>query len=129
MRKALNPQQTTKKENDGKNDENFRTNRSTQSSKENHGYDRNDTHHDNQLTNGPSSSVIGSSILQKIDKRSLRRDVKFMMMKGYETSDVREKIRDMDLSGFKNVILQVGGNDARNKRDPEAVEHYFSETV
>ena len=49
------------------------------------------------------------------------------MMRGAETSDVRQKIRDMDLSGSKNVILQVGGNDASNKRDPEAVEHYFVE--
>ena len=88
-----------------------------------------DTHHDNQQMNGPSTLIIGSSILQKIDKRSLRRDVKVVMMKGAETSDVREKIRDMDLSGIKNVILQVGGNDASNKRDPEAVEHYFVETV
>ena len=88
-----------------------------------------DAHHDNQQMNSPSTLIIGSSILQKIDKRSLRRDVKVVMMKGAETSDVREKIRDMDLSGIKNVILQVGGNDASNKRDPEAVEHYFVETV
>ena len=92
-------------------------------------YGRNDTHHEYQRTTGPSTLIIASSILQKIDKRSLRRDVEVVMMRGAETSDVRQKIRDMDLSGSKNVILQVGGNDASNKRDPEAVEHYFVETI
>ena len=50
-------------------------------------------------------------------------------MSGATTSDVRAKIDSMDLSEIENVILQVGGNDASNKRDRKALEIDLVETV
>ena len=87
------------------------------------------THSGNQQSHDSRTLIIGSSILQRIDSRSLRKNVTVMKMSGAKTSDVRAKIDSMDLAGTENVILQVGGNDASNNRDIEAVENDLAGTV
>ena len=99
---------------------------------ENSRNDRTRTHSGNQQSQDSSNSptlIIGSSIVQRIDSRRLRKNVSVMKMSGATTSDVRAKIDSMDLSEIENVILQVGGNDASNKRDRKAVEIDLVETV
>ncbi|CAG2248791.1 unnamed protein product [Mytilus edulis] len=46
-------------------------------------------------------------------------------IRGANTSHIRHELENMDLKDFKTFFIQVGGNDASNKRDPELVECEF----
>ena len=91
-----------------------------------------------ELTNPGSSQrpseknctlIIGSSILQRISTRGLRRNVRVRTMYGAQVSDVRQRLETTDLTDVQNVILQVGGNDLNNKRNTEAIENDFAEII
>ena len=50
-------------------------------------------------------------------------------MRGACVSDVRQTIETLDLTGLQNVIIQAGGNDLSNKRNPEAIKDDFAEII
>ncbi|CAG2229174.1 unnamed protein product [Mytilus edulis] len=69
--------------------------------------------------------IIGSSILQRIRTRGLKKNTAVKTIRGANTSHIRHELENMDLKDFKTFFIQVGGNDASNKRDPELVECEF----
>ena len=69
--------------------------------------------------------IIGSSILQRISTRGLRRGVKVKTMRGAQISDIRMELLSMNVKKYDNIIIQGGGNDVSNNRDIEEIEDDF----
>ena len=105
-----------------------RTNKATKSFL-NHGNKQNTSSWTKVQNRETTTMIIGSSLLKYIKTRGLAKGVKVRTMRGAKTYDVRAAIEKTNLSGVKNVILQVGGNDASENRDPEAIENDLVETV
>ena len=79
---------------------------------------------DNAHTDG-STLIIGSSILQRISTRGLRRGVKVKTMRGAQISDIRMELLSTNVKKYDNIIIQGGGNDVSNNRDIEEIEDDF----
>lgn len=69
--------------------------------------------------------IVGSSILQKISTRGLSRHTTVKTYRGANTSHIRYHLENSNLNEFRNFIIQVGGNDASQNRDPELIECEF----
>lgn len=56
--------------------------------------------------------LIGDSILKGVQKRGLHDMVEICRSGGARIQDVMDKVRELDMTQYKNVVVYVGGNDA-----------------
>ena len=76
-----------------------------------------------------STLIIGSSITRNIQTRGLKSNVIVRSFSGAQVSDIRDEIRNFNLTGLREIIIQAGGNDVDNKRDLETIENDFAEII
>ena len=61
--------------------------------------------------------IVGDSILNDINYRGLRKDVKICARSGAIIDDLWEEICIYDMKSFVRIIICIGGNDCSRKRN------------
>ncbi|KAK3104763.1 hypothetical protein FSP39_009607 [Pinctada imbricata] len=67
--------------------------------------------------------LIGSSVLQRIKLKGLKRNVRVSTNRGAQPPQIRRALQRQDLQSFSTIIIQAGGNDAANNRDYDSIEN------
>lgn len=79
--------------------------------------------------------IIGDSITKGISVRGLTEDVDVITLRGARINSVLDKVRDVDMSRYHDVVIYVGGNDVSNgkrnlslKQDLRKMTNYVRES-
>ncbi|KAK3100681.1 hypothetical protein FSP39_023735 [Pinctada imbricata] len=74
--------------------------------------------------------IVGSSLLQRINTRGLTKDTRVKTMRGAHARHVKREIEEkMNVTEYKSIILQVGGNDVDARRPLGVIEEDLKQTV
>ena len=83
----------------------------------------------NISTSPPTSQnkalIVGDSILNGINYRGLRKDVKICARSGASIDDLWEEISIYDMKSFARIIICIGGNDCSRKRNTSDFEDKY----
>ena len=60
-----------------------------------------------------------------VKKRSLTQNVDIMTNRGARVSHIKRKLQQTDISKYRVIIVQAGGNDIAEGRHEEAIENDF----
>ena len=74
-------------------------------------------------------SLIGSSILQRVNKKGLNQNVDFMTNRGAKVQNIKRKLEQIDISRYPAIIVQAGGKDLSEGRNEEAVDNDFVDLI
>ena len=73
--------------------------------------------------------LIGSSILQRVNKRDLTQNMDVMTNRGAIVQHIKRKLEQIGISRYRAIIVQAGGNDLSEGRNEEAVENDFVDLI
>jgi len=89
-----------------------------------------ESHFKNNKVSKSETLTVGSSILQRIVTKGLSRNTKIRTYRGATTSHIKHHLEEnTSLNDFQNFILQVGGNDASQGREPELIECEYTNII
>ena len=87
----------------------------------------------NIFTSPPTSQnktlIVGDSILNGINYRGLRKDVKICSRSGASIDDLWEEISIYDMKSFARIIICIGGNDCSRKRNTSDFEDSYDQLI
>ena len=87
------------------------------------------SHHNRSKRTKGRVLLIGSSILQRVNKRGLSGNVDVSTNPGARVLTIKRKLEIMDLSPYSSIVIQAGGNDLASGRNEEAVENDFCKVI
>ena len=89
-----------------------------------------ESHFKNNKVSKSETLIVGSSIPQRIVTKGLSRNTKIRTYRGATTSHIKHHLEEnTSLNDFQNFILQVGGNDASQGREPELIECEYTNII
>ena len=87
----------------------------------------------NIATSPPTSQnktlIVGDSLLNGINYRGLRKDVKICARSGASIDDLWEEISVYDMKSFARIIICIGGNDCSRKRNTSDFEDKYCQLI